>query len=97
MPSPWLPARISGTAGVVLHRGGAEPEVETIDAGDEYVLEVDAVGAMIAAGVRSPDVLPWEESLVNMGTLDRWRAAVGLRYAQDGFVQAGAGRAGSAR
>jgi predicted dehydrogenase len=91
VPSPWLPARIGGRAEIVLERRGAEPEIEAFDPGDEYVLEVDAVGAMIRAGVRSPSVLPWEESLANMGTLDRWRAAVGLRYEQDGVVVAGAG------
>jgi len=95
VPSPWLPARIGGRAEIVLQRSGAEPEVQRIDPGDEYVIEVDAVGAMIRDGVRSPSVLPWEEMLANMGTLDRWRAAVGLRYEQDEVVAAGAGRAGS--
>jgi predicted dehydrogenase len=91
VPSPWLPARIGGRAEVVLERPGTEPEIEAFDPGDEYVLEVDAVDAMIRAGVRSPSVLPWEESLANMGTLDRWRAVAGLRYEQDGVVVAGAG------
>ena len=92
VPSPWLPGRIGGRAAIVLERAGADPLVESLDAGDEYAIEVDAVGAMIRAGVRSPSVLPWEESLANMGTLDRWRASVGLRYQQDGVVAAGAGR-----
>jgi hypothetical protein len=30
--------------------------------------------------------MPWEESLANMRTLDRWREAIGLRYADDGVT-----------
>jgi hypothetical protein len=27
--------------------------------------------------------MPWDESLANMRTLDRWRASIGLRYRDD--------------
>jgi hypothetical protein len=28
-------------------------------------------------------MMPWEDSLENMRTLDRWRSSIGLRYADD--------------
>jgi predicted dehydrogenase len=97
VPSPWLPGRIGGKAEIVVQRAGSA-EIEQIELeADEYLIEVDAVGEMVRAGERSPAVMPWEESLANMGTLDRWRASVGLRYEQDEVVAAGAGRAASGR
>ena len=65
-------------------RSGAEPETIEVptDAG-VYTVEVDAVNGFVRAGVRSSDVMPWEESLANMLTLDRWRSAIGLRYPGD--------------
>jgi hypothetical protein len=27
--------------------------------------------------------MPWEDSLANMRTLDRWRTSIGLRFADD--------------
>jgi predicted dehydrogenase len=92
VPSPWLPGGIGTRAEIVLQRPGAEPIVEDVGLGaGVYTIEVDAVGEMVRAGERSPSVMPWEESLANMGTLDRWRAAVGLRYEQDEILVAGAG------
>ena len=89
---PKRPFRVGTKAEIVLERPGAEPLVEDVGLGaGVYTIEVDAVGAMVRAGERSPSVMPWEESLANMGTLDRWRAAAGLRYEQDGVLVAGAG------
>jgi predicted dehydrogenase len=85
VPSPWLPGRIGTEATIVVERWGAETESIDIplDA-DLYTLEVEAVHAAISAGERSAAIMPWEDSLANMRTLDRWRAAVGLRFADDG-------------
>ena len=92
VPSPWLPGRIGTKAEIVLERPGADPLVEDVGLGTGvYTIEVDAVGEMVRAGERSPSVMPWEESLANMATLDRWRAAAGLRYEQDEVLVAGAG------
>ena len=84
VPSPWLPGRIGREARIVLQRWGREPEVTTVplDA-DAYTIEVDAVDGFIRKEERSPAVMPWEDSLANMRTLDRWRAAVGLRFGDD--------------
>jgi predicted dehydrogenase len=92
VPSPWLRGRIGTRAEIVLERAGAESEVVDVDLGaGVYAIEAEAVAAMVRAGERSPSVMPWEESLANMGTLDRWRASIGLRYEQDEVVVAGAG------
>ena len=78
LTSPWLPGRIGDGAAIVVERTGAEPEVmETEVEGDVYAVEADAVNASILKGERDPAVMPWEDSLANMRTLDRWRAAVG--------------------
>jgi hypothetical protein len=49
-----------------------------------YTVEVDAVDAFVRKGERSTSAMSWDESLENMRTLDRWRAAIGLRYPDDG-------------
>ena len=85
VPSPWLPGKIGTEATIVVERWGAE--TESIDVpldADVYTVEVDAVHTSIRAGQRSAATMPWEDSLANMRTLDRWRAAVGLRFADDG-------------
>ncbi len=81
VPSPWLPGRIGTRATILVERRGGEPEeIEIPLTEDLYVTEVDAVGAFIEGHVLSPWAMPWEESLANMRTLDRWRASIGLTY-----------------
>jgi predicted dehydrogenase len=84
VPSPWLPGLIGGDARLLLQRWGAEPEtIEVTTDTDVYAVEADSVNGFIRAGARSSEVMPWEESLANMLTLDRWRSAIGLRYPGD--------------
>jgi hypothetical protein len=55
-----------------------------IDPGEDiYTIEASSVEDFILAGQRSPEVMPWEESLANMRTLDRWRRSIGLTYEAD--------------
>jgi predicted dehydrogenase len=83
--SPWLPGRIGSEATIVVQRWGSETDVLDIPLeADVYTIEADAVNGFIGRGERTTDAMPWEESLANMRTLDRWRAAIGLRYADDG-------------
>lgn len=84
VPSPWLPSRFGTRSTIILERRGSETEEIEIElTADLYTIEVDAVGAFIEEGQRSPGVMPWEESLANMRTLDRWREAIGLTYEVD--------------
>ena len=84
LPSPWLPGRIGADARILLQRWGAEPEtIEVRTEEDVYTVEADSVNGFVRAGARSSEVMPWEESLANMLTLDRWRSAIGLRYPGD--------------
>jgi predicted dehydrogenase len=81
VPSPWLPGRIGREARiVVIGPGGASEVIDIPLQADVYTVEVDAVNGFIRNGERSPVVMPWEDSLANMQTLDRWRSAIGLRY-----------------
>jgi hypothetical protein len=50
---------------------------------DVYTIEVDAVNDAVRRGERSTTIMPWEDSLANMRTLDRWRTSIGLRFADD--------------
>jgi predicted dehydrogenase len=82
--SPWLPGRIGSDARILLERWGSEPQAIVIPVeADVYTVEVDAVNAFVRKGERSTSAMTWDESLANMQTLDRWRAAIGLRYADD--------------
>jgi predicted dehydrogenase len=84
IPSPWLPGRIGATAEIVVRRRGSEPDVVAVPLGsDVYTVEVDAVNGFVRAGERSAAVMPMEESLANMRTLDRWRRAIGVWYEGD--------------
>lgn len=77
--SPWLPGRKGDEASIIVERTGSDPE--TIDVSlvtEVYAVEVDAVNGFIRKDERSSAAMPWEDSLANMRTLDRWRAAVGV-------------------
>jgi predicted dehydrogenase len=79
--SPWLPGRIGARSTILVERRGAELEEIDIQLSEDlYVTEVDAVATFIERRELSPSVMPWEESLANMRTLDRWRYSIGLRY-----------------
>lgn len=82
--SPWLPGRIGREAAIVVQEWGSDPEVlpQQVEP-DIYTIEVDAVEGFLRKQERSPAPMPWEDSLANMATLDRWRAAIGLRYEGD--------------
>jgi predicted dehydrogenase len=82
--SPWLPGRIGTEARILLERlGGPDEVVDVPIEADVYAVEVDAVDTFVRKGELSPSVMTWEDSLENMRTLDRWRAAIGLRYPDD--------------
>ena len=76
--SPWLPGRIARGAAIVIERGADAETIDTSVDADVYTVEADAVNASILKGERVSAAMPWEDSLANMRTLDRWRAVVGI-------------------
>ena len=51
--------------------------------GTLYALEADAFAAAVAGGRLDVPAMTVADSLGNMATLDRWRAAIGLVYEQE--------------
>ena len=77
----WSPGQRLGAASTLQIRltdGGSRDVVVTADR-HLFAYEVDAVARAVASG--DVGTAGWAESLANMRTLDRWRDAVGLRYA----------------
>ncbi|WP_420370519.1 aldo/keto reductase [Curtobacterium sp. L1-20] len=87
--------RISGTRGTITLTDpwtlGDDPtiEVRTVDedprtlsfaGAHPYALEADATTAALAAGLVDVPQITLDESLATARTLDRWRAAIGLRF-----------------
>jgi len=65
----------------------AQNEIETLDVpmvGNGYNYEADEVARCIAAGKTESDVMPLDETLSLMGTLDKIRAQWGLKYPFEG-------------
>lgn len=84
VPSPWLPGRDAAPSTILLCRSGSPAEeIRILPGSDLYVLQVDAVSRCVREDQRCHPLMGWGESVANMQTLDRWRAAVGLHYDQD--------------
>jgi len=83
VPSPWIPPHDGGEAVLHLHRDGKVEDIAVPAPAHLYGLEADAVAAALAAGQRETAAMPVADTLGNMTTLDRWREAVGLTYAQE--------------
>ncbi len=83
VPAPWTPARDGGASRLYLHWPGRETPEEMVFHTPEnqpaslYTLEADHVAAHLPEG-ESP-AMSWADSLGNMQTLDRWRAALERR------------------
>jgi len=81
VPSPWVINREGGNSKLILHKEGAPgPEEIVIDAAPLYSLEADTFAAAVRAGLRDVPQMSTEDTLGNLATLDRWRAAIGLVY-----------------
>ena len=74
----FIPARKGGEVSFEVRVGEDTRTVTTATEAPLYALEADAFAAAVA-GEASPLPTP-ADTLGNMRTLDRWRAAVGLRY-----------------
>ncbi|HTZ19243.1 MAG TPA: Gfo/Idh/MocA family oxidoreductase [Opitutaceae bacterium] len=84
VPEPFILDFDGGDSKLILHRHGASaPEEIVVTAPPLYTTEADAFGRAFFAGAREAPAMPVADSLGNMATLDRWRAAVGLAYDAD--------------
>ena len=84
VPSPWVINRDGGASKLLLHRpGAAAPEEIVIEGAPLYALEADAFAAAVRAGLRDVPQMSTDDTLGNLATLDRWRAAIGLVYAAE--------------
>lgn len=70
----WQPDRL------VLCQGGTEEEISCPREGNGYNYEAEEVGRCLGAGETESPVMPWDESIAIMETLDALRAQWGLRY-----------------
>lgn len=82
LPEPFHPdADVHRRARILLQRQDAKPEeISCSGSIGVYTLEADVVGDAIARGAQQADEMRWDDSLGNLAVLDRWRAALGLRY-----------------
>jgi aryl-alcohol dehydrogenase-like predicted oxidoreductase len=79
LPSPWLPR--AGDDLNILVKKDQEPAIQSIavdNTRDQYALEADTVAAYL--NERQAPAMTWNDTLGNMKTLDRWRAALGVVY-----------------
>ncbi len=75
IPNWWMPSELTVTV------QGEEPETIRFDnVGNGFNYEAAAVGECIRAGKTESDIMPLDETLAIMQTLDRMRAQWGLRY-----------------
>jgi predicted dehydrogenase/aryl-alcohol dehydrogenase-like predicted oxidoreductase len=85
VPNPWVASREGGTtAKIVVHRKGQkEPQEVHVDTDvTSFALEADVVAACVMAGKRTAasPAMSVDDSLGNIATLDKWRAAIGQQY-----------------
>lgn len=82
LPVPFHPGNLAeGPARIIIQRPDQAPEeIQCGPAADLYTIEADTVGDAIAHGELEAAAMSHADSLGNMAVLDRWRAAVGMRY-----------------
>ncbi len=84
LPAAYLPGRpdrFGGTPRIIIERHDETPKEIVVPAdGALYTVEADAVVARAREGRTEAPEMTWDDSLGNMGVLDRWRAEVGVHY-----------------
>lgn len=73
---PWL----ATDAAIEIDIAGEEPRSVAFAPSDPYAREADATTDALAAGAVEDPRMTLDETLATARTLDRWRAAIGLRY-----------------
>ena len=97
VPAPYNPSCGIQPAHFFLHRQGREETISVVAQSALYELEADAFASAVAQGFREVPAMTVADSLGNMATLDRWRAAIGLVYEQEKPGQANTQAAATSR
>ncbi|MBI4580490.1 MAG: Gfo/Idh/MocA family oxidoreductase [Planctomycetes bacterium] len=82
VPTPWTPGTNGGTTRIHVHVEG-KPHARTIPVQTDrwlFAIEADVVAENLDRRQARPPAMTWDDTLGNMKTLDRWRAAVGVAY-----------------
>jgi len=83
VPAPYHPSCGIQSAHFFLHRHGREETISVVAPSTLCELEANAFASAVAQGFREVPAMTVADSLGNMATLDRWRAAIGLVYEQE--------------
>jgi predicted dehydrogenase len=76
----WLGGRRDAASRIEARlEDGETRRVDIAGGRNIFALEADGVAAMLRRGAEACHA-SWDESIANMRTLDRWRAAAGVRY-----------------
>lgn len=77
LTDPWT---LSADPTITVHTVDEEPRTLSFAGAQPYALEADATTAALASNAVEAAQMTLDESLATARTLDRWRAAIGLRY-----------------
>lgn len=83
VPAPFIHPFEGGSSRLIVRSETAIIDTLEMKSPPLYTAEADAFAAAVFAGAHDVPAMSTDDTLGNMATLDRWRAAVGLRYAQD--------------
>ena len=75
----WIPEVRQRATTILIHRGEQVEAIDIPGPGHIFALELEGFAQLIADGPAAWEA-SWARSLATMRTLDRWRAAVGVRY-----------------
>ncbi|KTR38384.1 oxidoreductase [Curtobacterium oceanosedimentum] len=77
LTDPWT---LSADPTITVHTVDEDPRTLSFAGAEPYALEADATTAALASGAVEAAQMTLDETLATARTLDRWRAAIGLRY-----------------
>jgi aryl-alcohol dehydrogenase-like predicted oxidoreductase/predicted dehydrogenase len=82
MPYPWIPAREGGACRIFVKLDKEKERREIVVETKDYLygIEADVVADNLAARQAPFPAMSWADTLGNIQTLDRWRAAIGVVY-----------------
>jgi len=84
--NPWFPGNTPESATIEVHRDGKGVEkIAVPSAKSLYANEVDVFARFIKTTEAASPCMTWNDSLLNMKWLDRWKEQVGLRFDPEKF------------